>query len=258
MDPTQFNRDTWDRIATSRHKWFAPASAQQIDEARGGDFTIRLTACKPIPPGWIGDVRDKDILALAAGGGHQGPLLAAAGAHVTVVDFSEAQLDLDRKLAEQHRLELKTIQADMRDLAGIDDGSFDLILNPSSLNYVDTVADVWKEASRVLRTRGVLIAGFMQPVNFLFDEVDRDRGELRVRFRIPYSDLDLPPEEFEQTVGPERPIDFGHSLTELIGGQLDAGLVLTDIMEDGWGGDDSLSDRIATFMATRAVKPDPG
>ncbi|MEO1529804.1 MAG: class I SAM-dependent methyltransferase [Planctomycetota bacterium] len=200
-------------------------------------------------------MRDARVLVLAGGGGHQGPLLAAAGARVMVVDFSGEQLAIDRRVADEHGLTIETLQADMADLSEIQDDEFDLIINPSSVNFVARVLPVWKEAARVLKPRGVLIAGLMQPVNFLFDAVQRDRGTLEVRFGIPYSDLDLPDEERDQTIGPERPIDFGHSLTDLVGGQLAAGLQLTDLFEDGWGGDDALSDRIATFMATRAVKP---
>lgn len=255
MDSTQFNRTAWDNIAGSKRKWFTPAADEQIELAKQGVFTIRLTATQPIPPAWIGNVRGKQVLALAAGGGHQAPILAAAGAHVTVIDFSTAQLAIDEKLARKHNLAITTIQADMADLRVISDHAFDMVINPCSVNFVADVRPVWKEAARVLHPGGTLIAGLMQPVNFLFDPIKRDRGKLKVRFKIPYSDLDLPPEELEQTIGPERPIDFGHSLTDLLGGQLDAGLMLTDIMEDGWGGVDPLSDRIATFMATRAVKP---
>ena len=254
MDPTRFNRNAWDNIATSKHRWFTPASSEQIRRAGGGDFSIRLTATKSIPTRWIGDVREKSVLALAAGGGHQGPVLAAAGADVTVVDFSQEQLAIDQRLADQHGLQLRTIAADMADLSEIPDRSFDLIINPCSLNFVPVPRSVWKETARVSKPGGVLVSGMMQPVNFLFDPVKRDRGKLKVRFRIPYSDLDLPPDELEKTIGPERPIDFGHTLTDLIGGQLDAGFQLTDIMEDTWGGDDVLSDHIATFLATRSVR----
>jgi 2-polyprenyl-3-methyl-5-hydroxy-6-metoxy-1,4-benzoquinol methylase len=254
LDTTQFNRQAWDNIATSRREWFTPATADQIEAAHQGDFKIRLTATKPIPEDWIGSVRGKRILALAAGGGHQGPILAAAGARVTVVDISEAQLAIDRKLASRHSLVIETIQADMADLGLLADSTFDMVINPCSVNFVSQVAPVWREVSRVLCPHGVLITGLIQPVNFLFDPVKRDRGKLKVRFRIPYSDLDLPENELAETIGPERPIDFGHSLTDLIGGQLDAGLIMTHIMEDRWGGDDPLSDRIATFMATRAMK----
>jgi len=37
----------------------------------------------------------KNVLRLASGGGQQGPILAAAGADVTVLDFSKSQLEQD-------------------------------------------------------------------------------------------------------------------------------------------------------------------
>lgn len=254
LDPTEFNRNAWNGIATSRHQWFSPCTSEAIDRARTGEFSLRLTACKNVPRQWIGEVTGRRILALAAGGGHQGPILAAAGADVTVADLSEHQLAIDRRVAEEHSLPLKTLRADMADLSELRNEQFDMIVNPCSVNFAPNVRPIWKEATRVLRPDGVLLTGLMQPINFLFDAVDRDQGKLSVRFKIPYSDLDLPPDEREATLGPERPIDFGHSLTDLIGGQLDAGLQLTDMFEDAWGGDDVLSDHIATFLATRAIK----
>ncbi|WP_201743708.1 class I SAM-dependent methyltransferase [Roseiconus nitratireducens] len=254
MDSTDFNRTAWDNIAAQGRKWFTPASGAEIEAARSGEFSIRLTACKPIPAGWLGSVRGRRVLALAAGGGHQGPLLAAAGADVTVVDFSAGQLAIDRQLATEHSLPLETVLADMADLSSIPDASFDMVVNPCSVNFVADARPVWREAARVLRAGGVLLTGVMLPVNFLFDAVQRDRGKLKIRFSIPYSDLQLPPEERDRTLGPQRPIDFGHSLSDLLGGQLDAGFQLTDLMEDRWGGKDVLSERTATFLATRAVK----
>lgn len=254
MDPTEFNRNAWNGIATSRHRWFSACTAEQIELARAGDYSLRLTACKTIPKHWVGNVAGLQILALAAGGGHQGPILAAAGAKVMVADLSEHQLAIDQRVADEHSLPLTTLQTDMADLSALPNDRFDMIINPCSVNFAPDVRPIWKEAARVLKPDGVLIAGLMQPINFLFDAVDRDQGKLSVRFKIPYSDLDLPQDEREMTLGPERPIDFGHSLTDLVGGQLDAGLQITDMFEDSWGGDDVLSDHIATFMATRAVK----
>lgn len=254
MNPTEFNRDAWDGIATSRHKWFAPCTKAEVDSAREGSFDLRLTACRKIPRDWVGEVSGKRILALAAGGGHQGPVLAAAGAIVTVADFSAQQLAIDQQVADENGLNLETVCCDMAELSELDDESFDMVINPCSVNFVPDVRPVWRHASRVLRNEGVLIAGLMQPVNFLFDAVKRDRGELAVRFKIPYSDLDLTEQEQAETLGPERPIDFGHTLTDLIGGQLECGFCMTHFFEDGWGGDDVLSDHIATFIATRSVK----
>jgi SAM-dependent methyltransferase len=254
MDHSEFNRIAWDNIATSKQQWFAPVDRETIDAARRGDWSIRLTGTRPIPSSWIDDVAGQNVLCLAGGGGHQGPLLAAAGANVTVFDISEQQLEIDARVAKQNGLEVSVIAGDMRNLAQIADDAFDLIVNPCSTNFCSDVRPVWQEAYRVLRPGGVLVAGLINPVNYLFDAAELDGGKFVVRHSIPYSDLDLTDEEQERTLGPERPIDFGHTLSDLIGGQLLAGFMLTDFMEDRWGGDDPLSEKIATFIATRAVK----
>ena len=253
-DPAKFNRTAWDNIARSG-RWFDPVDSTTIDSARTGDWSLRLTATKPIPKTWLGDVTNKRILCLAGGGGHQGPVLAAAGACVTVLDFSEEQLAIDRRVADEHGLELETVAGDMRDLSIFDDGRFDLVVNPCSVNFCPDVRPVWIEAARVLRCGGELLAGLIQPVNYLFDARRLAAGDFVVRHRIPYSDVDLPQDERDRTIGTQRPIEFGHTLTDLIAGQLAAGLVLTDLFEDRWGGKDLLSDFIPIFLATRASKP---
>lgn len=49
---------------------------------------------------------------------------------------------------------------------------------------------------------------------------------------------------------------FGHSLRDQIGGQLDAGFLLTGFHEDQQPRPRFLIDRyVPTFLATRAVKP---
>ncbi len=50
-------------------------------------------------------------------------------------------------------------------------------------------------------------------------------------------------------------MEFGHTLEDQIGGQLEAGFVLSGFYEDYYGTKDRLSDYVATFIATRAVKP---
>lgn len=46
---------------------------------------------------------------MASGGGQQGPILAAAGATVTVFDNSPAQLAQDRLVADRDNLRLTTV-----------------------------------------------------------------------------------------------------------------------------------------------------
>jgi hypothetical protein len=51
-----------------------------------------------------------------------------------------------------------------------------------------------------------------------------------------------------------QPLEFGHSLEDQIGGQLDAGFVLRGFYEDKWGS--RAEDRyFSPFIATWAIKP---
>ena len=82
-----------------------------------------------------------------------------------------------------------------------------------------------------------------------------DAGILQVAHSIPYSDVkDLSKRELEVIMEQGYPLEFGHSLTNLLGGQLDAGLVLVALYED-YKTDSPLSNFHPSYLATRAVKP---
>lgn len=206
------------------------------------------------PPRLAGPLAGRHVLCLAGGGGLQAPLLAAAGARVTVFDLSDRQLARDRAIAEREKLEIETVVGDMTDLRCFPNRRFDLIVNPCSVCYCPAVPPIWAECSRVLKTGGTLITGFINPLYYLFDAVEMDKNRLIVRHKIPYSDFDLSPEERKRVLGDSRPREYGHSLTDLIGQQLAAGLVLSGFYEDGWALNDKLSSYVDVFIATRAVK----
>ena len=256
MDPNQYNQIAWDRIAKDQRQWFVPPTPERIAAAGRGEILIRLTATKNVPADWFGPVEklaNLKVLCLAAGGGHQGPLLAAAGADVTVVDFSEGQLEIDRQVASEHDLTLKTLQRDMRDLGDI--GPFDMIINPCSVNFCDQVERVWQEAFRVLSPGGVFMAGLINPINYLFDDEEMLSGKFVVKNSIPFHSNSAELIDVQDEDVPPVPAEFGHSLEQLISGQLKAGFLLTDFYEDRWGAGDLLSERISVFMATRCIKP---
>ena len=254
-DIRRYNRRAWDRAVERRSEWTVPADAATIAAARRGDWRIILTPVKPAPHSWFPPLTGCRVLCLASGGGQQGPVLAAAGAAVTVLDNSPQQLAQDRYVADREHLALTTVEGDMADLAAFADGSFDLIVHPCSNLFVPDVRPVWQEAYRVLRPGGALLAGFCNPATFIFDAALADEGVLQVRHTLPYSDLNsLTPEERQRYLDDEQPLEFGHTLEEQIGGQLDAGFVLTGFYEDGWPGV-KLAEYMPIFIATRAVKP---
>jgi SAM-dependent methyltransferase len=156
-----YNKAAWNELARRGNQWTIPVSSNEIQRARAGDVSIVLTPTKAVPATWLGTLRGKSVLGLASAGGQQGPLLAAAGAVVTVLDNSPAQLAQDRLVAEREGLSLTLIEGDMRDLSCLRDGSFDLVFHPCSNCFVPDVLSVWRECHRVLRPGGELLAGFV-------------------------------------------------------------------------------------------------
>lgn len=258
MDVVAYNRDAWDRQVRDGNEWTVPVSAEVIAAARRGEWSIVLTACKPVPREWFPALTGADVLCLASGGGQQGPVLAAAGANVTVFDNSPAQLSRDRLVADRDGLDIRTVQGDMRDLSAFADDSFDLVFHPVSNLFCPEVRPVWREAHRVLRHGGVLLAGFMNPANYIFDyDLADATGELQVRYTLPYADATSKPEAaLAAQMANGAPLEYSHSLTDQIGGQLDAGFVLTALYEDHhppeWN--DPVSQHMPVYIATRAVK----
>jgi len=256
MDIRAYNRLAWDREVEKRTPWTIPVAPEVISAARQGNWEILLTPTKPVPRDWFLDLQGCSVLCLASGGGQQGPILAAAGAHVTVLDNSSRQLEQDIIVAQREGLDIKTIEGDMRELSVFQDGSFDLIVHPVSNLFVPDVRLVWAEAYRVLRDGGVLLAGFVNPVHYIFDfDLMKEKDILEVKHAIPYSDLhSLEPEARQKYMDEGWPLEFGHSLEDQFAGQLDAGFLITGFYED-MDPDFLLSKYIPTYIATQAVKP---
>ncbi len=254
-DVARENRRAWDAMVSRANQWTVPVDAAKIAAARRGTWEIVLTPTRPVPRHWYPPLAGAPVLCLAGAGGQQAPILAAAGAHVTVLDNSPRQLEQDQVVARREGLSITSVLGDMRDLSAFPDRSFALVFHPCSNAFVPDVRPVWREAFRVLRPGGVLLAGFTNPIEYLFDAVAYERGELVVRHQIPYSDVtDATPEERAQREANGDPLAFGHTLEDQVGGQLDAGFVLTAMFEDRWP-ETTLGRHMASFMATRAVRP---
>lgn len=255
MDILQYNRRAWNREVERGNRWTVPVSSEEIARARAGEWHIVLTPTKPVPRSWFPEpLRGADILCLASGGGQQGPILAAVGAHVTVFDNSEAQLGQDRSVAEREGLEIDTVQGDMANLSVFADESFDLIVHPVSNLFVPDIRPVWQEAFRVLRTGGALLAGIINPAMFLFEEPWESNGSLAVKYSLPYNELtDISDEQRNRYLANQEPLIFGHTLTDQLGGQLAAGFLLAELFEDS-DPTHLLAKHMSTFIATRAIK----
>lgn len=258
MNIGEHNRAAWDAQAERGNRWTVPVSPESMEAARQGDWDILLTPTKPVPRDWLQGISGMRVLCLASGGGQQAPILAAAGAIVTVLDNSPKQLQRDVLLAQKHDLTINPVLGDMADLGAFPSESFELIVHPVSNCFVPDVQPVWREAFRVLRQGGDLLSGFSNPVVYVFDwRLAEHAGRLEVKNSLPYSDIEeMVPEAIDQLRKAGVPLEFGHTLEAQIGGQIMAGFVITGMYEDRDppGENSPLNAYMSTFIATRALR----
>lgn len=143
-------------------------------------------------------------------------------------------------------------KGDMKDLSVFEDEYFDLIVHPWSNGYVDNVLPVWKECARVLKKNGILISGFGNPIEYIFDVGELERGNFVVKHKIPYSDLENLDDKEVASMAEKDGYIFGHTLTDQIQGQISAGFAIVGFYEDIGG--TALDRFIYTSIATKAVK----
>ncbi|MGI9518482.1 MAG: class I SAM-dependent methyltransferase [Pirellulaceae bacterium] len=219
-DWLRVNEAAWDELATSGHFLTRPAEDRLFEDP------LRCVD----GPGWLGDsIRGWRVLCLAAGGGRQGPLYAAAGGIVTVVDISDTMLQLDRQVAAERKLDLQTVQTPMHRLQVFGDGSFDLVIHPVSTCYVPGIDDVYHEIARVLRRGGLYISQHKQPAS-LQTTVKPDASGYTLGEPY-YRQSALPVFDGKSPLREAGTQEFIHRWEQLIGGMCRAGFVIEDLLE---------------------------
>lgn len=245
---TDINSKTVDSWIEDGWEWGLPISHEEFVRAQNGDWSVVLTPTKPVPKEWFCDMKNAEILGLASGGGQQMPIFTALGAKCTVLDYSEKQLQSEINVANRESYDIITVRADMTKPLPFKDQSFDLIFHPVSNCYIEDVVPVWRECYRVLKKGGILLAGFDNSINYIFND-----EETEVVNKLPFNPL-KDPLLFEESVKNNDGIQFSHTIEEQIGGQLKAGFILTDIYQDINGSGKLAEYNVPTFYATRAVK----
>lgn len=255
MDYIKENRKIWDKRSENNDVWTIPVTSDMVKLAKEGIWDIVLTPSKPVPASWLPKKLDnKKILCLASGGGQQGPILAAAGADVTVLDNSQKQLEKDEFAAKRDNLKIKTVPGNMQDLSMFENESFDYIIHPWSNGYVDDILPVWKECARVLKKKGLLLAGFGNPVEYIFNAGKLEQGIISVEHTLPYADIEHMNDPEIRTIAENDGYIWSHTLEEQIQGQIEAGFAIIGFYEDIGGS--ALDKYLPTSIATKAIKID--
>ncbi len=233
MDTREINREAWNSEVEKHNYWTIPANAEEIEMARKKKPSIHLTPIRYMPLSWLENTGERTLL-LGGGGGQQGPLLAAYGKKVTVVDISEGQLEGDRMVADREDLDIELVQGDMRELGFIHDGSVDLVINPQAINFIDDIDTLYSEVARVLRKGGVYIVSFANPALYLFDVKKLERGKMKIRYTLPFSaEASLSEKEKMRILSEKGTMEYSHTLEKLIGSLLEKGFMLSAMYTDG-------------------------
>lgn len=247
------NSKIWDNRSENDDEWSIPVTSEMIKQAREGIWSIVLTPTKPVPANWFPDrLDDKKILCLASGGGQQGPILAATGADVTVFDNSRKQLEKDKFVASRDDLNIRTIQGNMQDLSVFKAESFDCIVHPWSNGYIDDIRPVWRECARVLKRNGLLLSGFGNPIEYIFNVSKLEQGLLSVENTIPYADIEHMDDRKTKAIVEKSGYFWSHTLEDQIQGQIEAGFAIVGFYEDVGG--TALDKYIDSSIATKAIK----
>lgn len=249
MHYQDINAATIDRWIEEGWEWGKPISHEEYANAVNGIWDVVLTPTKAVPHEWFGALKGKKVLGLASGGGQQMPIFAALGAVCTVLDYSEKQLESEGLVAAREGYTIEIIRADMTKPLPFPDETFDLIFHPVSNCYVEEVKPIYKEAFRILKHGGIFLAGLENGINFLVDD-----DEKTIVNTMPFNPLKNEAQR-KQLEDQDCGMQFSHTIEEQLGGQLEAGFVLTHLYGDTNGSGYLHEKNVETYLATRAIKP---
>ena len=229
----EHNRRAWDRRAERGDRFTKAVADDDV-----ADPLAAVDGC-----GWLGgDIRGQRVLCLAAGGGRQSVLYAAAGAEVTVVDISGEMLALDRKVVAKRGLDVRCVETSMDDLSALADASFDIVVHPVSTCYVSDVQPVFAEVARVTRAGGLYISQHKHPASL---QATTRRTADGYAIRESYYDRGPLPAVEGSKHREEGTLEFLHRVEELLGGMCRAGFVIEDVVEPKHADENAAADTFA-------------
>ena len=253
MDVTKTNSAAWDKEVEKNNWWTRIVDESKIKNAKNGDPEIWVAPTKDIPLSWAKPLKGKKVLNACGGGGQQTPILASYGAAVTVIDISPNQLRQDRLALEHFNLEGEIVEGSVLSLP-FEDNSFDHIINPCSLNFIEDLGQVYSEFHRVLKKGGSLIFGISNPILYIFDDKKIEKN-LKVKYTLPFSDTkSLSKRELEKRIKKGDTIEFSHTLSSIISDLLSKGFIIDGFYSD-YSGFEPLDSFVRdSYLAFKAIK----
>jgi malonyl-CoA O-methyltransferase len=158
---------------------------------------------------WLGPVAGLRVLDLGCGTGRHTHWLAAGGALVTAVDFSEGMLRKARMKVAGNNVAF--VAHDLHQPLPFCDGAFDRIVCGLVLDHVEDLGKFFRESRRLLQPHGLAVFSVMHPALML-------RG-VQARFYDPISGVET------------RPASQPHQLSDYVMAAVRGGLALEFVGE---------------------------
>lgn len=226
-----------DKVAVyNQARWKALAEADALFSRPRIDLDVESARAWIDPDDRFGEISGKDVLCLAAGGGQQSAAFALLGANVTVADLSPEQLDRDDRVSLEYGVDIKTVQADMRDLSQLAAMSFDLVHQPYSINFVPDCTHVFTEVARILRPGGLYWAAFANPFSMnIRPGTWTGDGYLLDGPYIGGAEIISSDQEWvydrESNAEIDRPVEYRHNLMTLVNGLISEGFSIKHLSD---------------------------
>lgn len=227
--PARYRISRVDHLQANQKAWNQFAESGSLFAKTATDAECRNPLKTLDGRGWLPDsVAGLDVLCLAAGGGWQSVLYAAAGARVTVVDISDSMLKLDEQECRRRGFPVRTIQASMDELGILADETFDIVHQPVSTCYIPDLRSVYREIARIIRDDGIYISQHKQPISLqISHRNERQQFVIGVEY---YHEGPLPLQT-DNAYRESGTTEYLHTLEHLIGDLCVAGFTIEDLRE---------------------------
>ena len=202
-----------------------------VDGFKAGRETL-----DPIELEGVGDVRGKSLLHLQCHFGLTTLSWARRGAIVTGADFSIEAIQAARCLASEVGLVATFIHSNLYELSQHLDSQFDVVFTSHGVLSWLPDLDGWARViAHFLKPGGIFYIVEAHPVVLMFDN-QRDDTELRLRYPYFHQPEPLQEEEHGSYAVPDAPVHgvacyWSHSLADILGALLRAGLRVTSLVE---------------------------
>lgn len=222
-----------------------PVDVKQIWDACGAAFD-RFTSAddsfsenieRPVIESLAGNVDGQNMLDLGCGSGVYSLSFAGNGAEVTGLDLSPVMIELASEKARERGLKLDLRVADISRTLPFDDDQFDIVFTATVLHYIEDLASFFREAARVLKPGGNLIASVLHPVATAYfppvseEIISSNRWQMQY-FGSSLRMIETPWKDFGDVSSEgRRIISYHHTLSDYFRALASAGLKLTDLTE---------------------------